>query len=302
MSSSYSFAFTNNNKYLDDPTHGRIDYDYTSTDLFGTFVFGTSYPLEKKDKITKKTSRYFTPELQFRYSPNDSLDISGNGTELSYNSAFSFNRIGSSETHEGGRSVTLGTRYSILDENERDYLNVKLANVLRDKKNPKLPTLGKLDQTRTDIVGELEFNPNDIFNLNYQFSLDRDLDYSNYDYIQTKFNFDKFTSKFNYITRNHEGGNSESVSNNTIYEINDESTLTFNTGRDLLTDFTEYYNLVYQYETDCMIASFNYSRKFYRDENLLPENTLFFYVRFIPFVELFGSANQTLEQLQEQLN
>ena len=66
--------------------------------------------------------------------------------------------------------------------------------------------------------------------------------------------------------------------------------------KDLLTDFTQFYKLSYEYETDCLLASFQYQKKFFRDNDLLPDESLYFLIRFIPFAELRGSANTLLEK------
>ena len=58
------------------------------------------------------------------------------------------------------------------------------------------------------------------------------------------------------------------------------------------TDFTEYYNLNYEYKTDCLIASVEYKKKFYKDGSILPDKSLLFYLRFIPFAELRPEATE----------
>ena len=73
----------------------------------------------------------------------------------------------------------------------------------------------------------------------------------------------------------------------------EEHSLSFNTAKDLKNDFTEYVNLIYQYETDCLSASIEYNKKFYRDVNLVPVKNLQFVVRFIPFTEIRGSAGRS---------
>ena len=52
---------------------------------------------------------------------------------------------------------------------------------------------------------------------------------------------------------------------------------------------------MYEYETDCLSASFQYQKKFFRDGNLVPDESLYFLIRFIPFAELRGSANTIFE-------
>ena len=65
----------------------------------------------------------------------------------------------------------------------------------------------------------------------------------------------------------------------------------FNITKDLKRDFTEYYNLIYQYKSDCLSASVEYNKKFYSDGSLKPEKSLFFTIKFIPFAEFRQAAD-----------
>ena len=51
-------------------------------------------------------------------------------------------------------------------------------------------------------------------------------------------------------------------------------------------DLTEFYNLVYQYENDCLKAALEYNKAFYTDGDLKPEEELFFSITIIPFTKL----------------
>ena len=86
---------------------------------------------------------------------------------------------------------------------------------------------------------------------------------------------------------------SPEAQNNSKLNFTEEHSLSFNTSKDLKNDFTEYVNLIYQYETDCLSASIEYNKKFYRDGNLVPVKNLQFVVRFIPFTEIRGSAGSS---------
>ena len=140
-------------------------------------------------------------------------------------------------------------------------------------------------------LGDISLNLSNNFDLEYKFSYDRDLDYSNYDSIGTKFKVNNFVTNFNYITENHELGNSEIINNTTRLNFTDEHSLMFRSAKDLKADFTEYVNLIYQYKTDCLLALFEYDKKFYRDGDLKPSENLQFLIKFIPFTEIRGSAN-----------
>ena len=47
-----------------------------------------------------------------------------------------------------------------------------------------------------------------------------------------------------------------------LLKFNDENYLTFNTRRNRKIDLTEYYNLVYEYKNDCLIAGIKYNKSY----------------------------------------
>ena len=85
-------------------------------------------------------------------------------------------------------------------------------------------------------------------------------------------------------------GNDEIISNLSIIKLDNEKKLKFNIAKDLNRDFTEYYDLIYEYETDCLMTSIEYNKKFYSDGNLQPEKNLFLKLKFIPFAEFRQGA------------
>ena len=158
-----------------------------------------------------------------------------------------------------------------------------------------MPSLSKLDQTRTDIVGEFAYHFNQYNKIGYDFSLDRDLDYSNYDALIAKFGNNKIVTNFNYVTENHDFGNTETLTNKTNINFNNEHSIKFETTKNLVADFTQFYDLSYKYETDCLLATLQYRKKFYRDGDLIPDESLHFLIKFIPFTSIQGSANTIFE-------
>ena len=54
---------------------------------------------------------YLKPIASFRYSPNNTKNISNKDLRLSYDNIFSLNRIGTNEIVEGGKSISLGIEY-----------------------------------------------------------------------------------------------------------------------------------------------------------------------------------------------
>ena len=49
---------------------------------------------------------------------------------------------------------------------------------------------------------------------------------------------------------------------------------------------TEFYNLIYQYENDCLKAAIEYNKNFYNDSDIKPEEELFFTLTIIPFSKI----------------
>ena len=172
-----------------------------------------------------------------------------------------------------------------------------LGNVIKDKHYGSMPK--GLDQTRSEIVGKFNYTPNENIELAYDFSYDRDLDFSNYDAISAKFGSNKIVTTFDYVTVNHELGNSESITNKTTLNFADEHFVQFGTAKDLIDDFTQYYKLTYEYRTDCLSASFQYDKTFYKNGNLVPDANLKFLIRFIPFTEVRGSADTLATSLSK---
>ena len=231
--------------------------------------------------------------MSLRYSPNNTKNISDKDVRLDFDNIFSLNRIGTNEIVEGGKSISLGLEYEKRNLEDKQIIGFNIANSIRDKKNDNLPTKSKLNNTRSDFVGNISYSPNNYLDLDYNFSYDKNLDGSNYDSVAATFEVNNFITSFNFLSEDFKSvgnENKEVFSNTTKYKINSENSLGFTTSKDLKKDFTEYYNLIYSYETDCLIASAEYKKKFYRDGSLVPDKSLLFTIKFIPFAELKPTA------------
>ena len=60
-------------------------------------------------------------------------------------------------------------------------------------------------------------------------------------------------------------------------------TLSFKTRINKEKDLTEYYNLIYEYRNDCLVAGIEYKKDYYSDGSLKPDEQLFFSVTIMPF-------------------
>ncbi len=281
----YDFLIKNFNSYTENSTSYKNKEDY---EVFGAFLIKTSLPLKR---FEDNRNDYLKPIISFRYSPNNTKNISNKDLRLSYDNIFALNRIGTNEIVEGGKSLSLGVEYENRNKNNEKLFSLNLANSISDRKNDNLPLKTKLNEERSDLVGKLSFSPNKVLNFDYTFSYDNNLNYSNYDSISASINYGIISASFNFLSSGDVIGNDEIISNSSTLKLDKEKSLKFNIAKDLNKDFTEYYDLIYEYETDCLKASIEYNKKFYRDGNLQPEKSLFLTLKFIPFAEFRQEAD-----------
>ncbi len=280
ISTNYNLLLKNSNSYSDNSQNFEENGNY---DLFGTIKLSSALPLRQ---IKNDYINYLTPRVSFRYSPNGNTDLSAKDIILNYDSAFDLNRIGTNYQVEGGESLSLGLEYKKTDYLGNNILDFRFANVLKPTENIKLPRKSKLNKTRSDIFGDLNYNINNDLRIGYSFSYDKDLEYSNLEQVNLEYGVNNFITNFSYYTEDNDIGNKESIKNNSSYQINNNSKFNFEVTKDLKQDFTEYYDLIYTYQTDCISLNLNYNKSFYRDGNLEPNKSLSFLIKIIPFTEI----------------
>ena len=90
-------------------------------------------------------------------------------------------------------------------------------------------------------------------------------------------------TEFEYIEENKHIGNSHFVNAGLSLELNESNSLSFKTRENFETEATEFYNLSYQYENDCLKAAIEYNKSFYSDADLEPAENLMLTLTIIPF-------------------
>ena len=127
----------------------------------------------------------------------------------------------------------------------------------------------------------------------YNFSLDQNYNDLNYNELGTNLNFGPINFDFDYLEERKHIGNQNYFKSKVQYNNNENSSISFETKRNLVTDSSEFYDLSYEYINDCLRAGLVYRREFYNDSELEPENSLMFKITLIPF----GKINSpSLEQ------
>jgi len=247
--------------------------------LLSTFLFESSLPLKKESNGIKN---YLIPRLSARYSPNLTKNNSDKNNKITYENIFSLDRVDETAV-EGGESLTLGVQYSSRDMMDKDLMNLSIASVLRLNENPDLPKLHGFSEKRSNFVGDLNLIPSKFFDINYKFSIDNDLNKSNYNLITTNININNLVTSFEYLEEDNYLSEDSYLKNTTKIRIDDNRSMKFETSKNLDQNITNYYNLIYQYENDCLTAALEYNKNYYKDNDLEPEENILFSIKIIPF-------------------
>ncbi len=255
-----------------------------SSENYGSFFYDISFPLKKEGKFF---NNFFTAKGSLMYSPNSNKDLKTLDRKIDFNNIFTQNRLSLNDAVEGGQSLTLGGEYSLKGkEDGNDILKAGLATVLRDDEEINLPTKSTLNNKGSDFVGSLLFKPNKNLKFDYNFSMDSDFESSNYNLFKTDISVNKFVTSFEFLQEDDEVGEESYISNETSYNFNNAYSLKYRTRRNKKTDFTEFYNLIYEYKNDCLTASIQYNKDYYSDVELKPNEEIFFSISIVPLATL----------------
>ena len=276
----FNLIIKNVNTKGDNSSELKEDYD---NKLLSGIVLNREYPLRKinNDKLS-----YFTPKISARLSPTETKNIRNKNKRVDFISLFNTDRLNENTVLEGGESLTIGADYKLSNENG-EVFNLSAGQVFRFKEEEDIPTTSTIGNKRSDIIGNLKFIPSDIFNLDYSFSINKDLNDLNYNYAETNFLVNNFMTSFKYLSDSNSIDDKSYLSNTTKYSFDKNNSFGFSTNKNLESNLTEYYDLVYEYRNDCLKASVEYKKTFYDDVDLDPDENIFFSITIIPF----GSIN-----------
>ena len=252
--------------------------------LSGIFQFNSSLPLLKTSENFEKI---FTPKLSLKLSPNNNTkDVKDLEDRLDVNTIYLIDRLYTSNTVEGGISLTYGSDFSIANKkNATDIFSFKFANNLRLKKHDDLPNHNQLGAKTSNFFAEVLYNPNSYLTTKYNISTKNNLLDINYENLTAEININNFVTTFDYLNENDLFEKNSYLLNKTAYKFDDSNSISFSTRQNKKTNLTEYYNLLYQYRNDCLMASVEYKKNYYEDRDIKPEESIFFKLSIIPFGE-----------------
>ena len=278
--SNYELEFKNSLKKGNNSSKYKDD---TQSENFSAFIFNSSIPLTKKYENYTSNLR---PKISARYSPNKSENLSDLDRKINITNVFSKNRLGLNDSIEGGQSLTVGFDYDLKTRENNDFLGFGLGQIFRDTNDTRLPIKSKMQNKSSDIVGNFNFQTNDNFKINYDFSLDNNLETVNYTKIETQLRINNFLTSFDFLEENDDIGSDSYLLSDVKYNFDKNNSVSYNTRRNRKTDLTEYYNLIYEYKNDCLIAGIEYNKEYYQDRDLKPTEQIFFSLTFTPFTSI----------------
>ena len=251
--------------------------NYTMASIF---QYNLSYPLKKSNK---NSNSILNPLASIKFSPNKNKDARGKSRRIDAGNIFNLNRLGNQDSVEGGTSLTYGIEYLKNNKMNNPILKGSIANVARLSKDKNLPSESKLGDKNSDIVGTLNYIPNHILKFNYDFSLDNNFTDTNYQLLGAEIKVNNFVTSFEYLNDNNSQNQDSFYTSKSSLSIDDSKNIIFETRRNQKTNITEFYNLIYQYRNDCLIAALEYNKDYYEDSDLKPEENIFFKLTIVPF-------------------
>ena len=290
---SYDFisknGFKNNFNYFlkNTITAGKNNEEYKSsphTKLTSIFELQSSFPLSK---INENYINFLNPRLSLRINPSEMKNYNNENRRINNDNIFSLDRLGLIDTLEAGKSLTLGIDYKKEKiDNINKYFELSLATVLRTKSNNKIPSNSTLDQKNSNYFGKLTNSFNDNISINYEFSIDNNLNHVEYNSLGTTLTKNNFITTFNYIEENGAIGSSNILENTTTFNFDEQNFISFRTRKNREIDLTEYYDLIYEYKNDCLVAGIKYNKTYYNDRDLEPTEDFMLSITLIPLTSI----------------
>ena len=70
------------------------------------------------------------------------------------------------------------------------------------------------------------------------------------------------------LKRDGDIGSTNIFENVTTFNFDEKNFITFRTRENKEIDLTEYYDLIYEYKNDCLVAGIKYNKTYYQDRDL----------------------------------
>ena len=234
-----SDSFTNNKFGLENNfniyfknvnTVAKKDNTYKSSpqsELMNIIEMNTSLPTIKQNMYT---TELLTPEISFRINPGDMKNHSSADRRINTNNIFLIDRLGLQDSLETGKSLTTGIDYRNVNNLNDIEFGGKLATVFRNKEEDSIPNNSTIDKKNSYLFGSLDFQNSNLFNLEYNFSVDNKLNNISYHGIDLNLVLTTLL-QFNFIEEGGALGTAHILENKIKYQFDENNFLSFKTRR-----------------------------------------------------------------------
>ncbi len=263
----------------------NLEYDASPHVKFMNIIeMQSSFPLIKTNE---NFTSLLNPKLSLRVNPSNMKYYSNENRRINSDNLFNINRLGLVDTLESGQSLTLGIDYKkekLSDINK--YFEAKIGTVYRGKNNDKIPSSTTLNKKNSNYFGKITNSMNNNLIFDYEFSVNNDLNKLEYNSFETTFSKGNFMTTFDFIEENGSVGNSNILENTTSFNFSDQNFISFRTRKNREIDLTEYYDLIYEYKNDCLVAGVKYKKTYYKDGDLEPAEDFMLSITLIPLTSI----------------
>mgnify|MGYP002847034737 CR=1 FL=1 len=253
---------------------------------FGAFIYNLSYPLKKDGE---KYLNFLSPKISLRYSPNKTKNLLNEDRRLDLNNIFSLNRLSLFDTIETGESASLGLNYELSDKLNNDiFFETGLAQVFRMEQNKDLPLNSTIGNKSSNVFGNLNFKYKNFIDFKSNYSFNEDLRESNYNYYDLKFNVNNFITEFIYLDNDISVSEQGYFDSSIQFNFNKNNSLSYSRRENTKTNLIEYNNIIYEYKLDCLTAGIEYKKKYYDNQDIKPEDEIYFSLTISSFGKFSG--------------
>lgn len=254
--------------------------------LSSIYQYTSSLPLKKGNNINRQI---FKPKISLRLAPNHTKNERNEERKVDINNIYSLDRVTDDTSIEGGLSASYGFDYSMFNKmRNEEVISFKLANNLRVKENEDISNTNQIGKKVSNIFSELLFKPNSNLSLKYISSIKNNFEDISYEQLISEISMNKFVTTFDYLNENNTDLKNSYLSNKSSFFLDGSNSFEFSTRKSIAKDLTEYYNFMYQYKNDCLAASIEYSKDYYSDKLLKPEESVFFKLTITPFAQVIS--------------
>ena len=285
LSNNFNIFFKNLN------TVGKNTTEYKSSpqsELQSLLEINSELPLLK---ISERYNETLKPRISLKFNPGDMKNHSTDEREISVSNIFNSNRLSMNDSLEAGNSLTLGVEYEKENKNHKEnYLRFSLASAFRDTEEENISKQTSLNQKSSNVFGSLDLGLSKTLNLDYKFAIDNNIQEFEYNSFGVNLSLNNFVTTFSFVEDNSSLNNANYFENSSKYTFDQSNSISFKTRRNREVSLTEYYDLVYEYNNDCMTAGIKYNKTYYEDGDLKPTENIMFTISLFPLTSFQQST------------